>query len=93
MTLPVASFTESNPSTFRIASKEMLLVPAAACFFAQQYKRGEYLLRRSLAVRNRGFLLATLTPVQNYNNVFNMRLNLEGGATARLSFTYVKRSC
>ncbi|MEA3147725.1 MAG: hypothetical protein QOI53_3311 [Verrucomicrobiota bacterium] len=79
MTLPVASFTDWTPRTFRIASREMCLVPAAACFFAQRYKGGEYLLPRSLAMGNRaGLLLATHTRVHICNNVFNSRLNLEG---------------
>ena len=50
MTLPVASFTDWTPRTFRIASGEMRLEPAAACLFAQRYKGGEYLLPRSLAM-------------------------------------------
>ena len=75
MTLPVASFTDWTPRTFRIAYREMCLEPAATCFFAQRYKGGEYLLPRSLAMGNRaGLLLATHTPVQNYDNVFNTRL-------------------
>jgi hypothetical protein len=45
----------------------MRLDPAAACFFAQRYKGGEYLLPRSLAMGNRaGLLLANHTPVQIY---------------------------
>ena len=77
MTLPVASFTDATPRTFRIASRLMRLVPDAACIFAQRYKGGEYLLPRSLAMGNRaGLLLATHTPVQIYNNVFNMRLRI-----------------
>jgi hypothetical protein len=79
MTLPVASFTDATPRTFRIASRLMRLVPDAACIFAQRYKGGEYLLPRSLAMGNRaGLLLATHTPVQIYNNVFNTRLRTRG---------------
>jgi hypothetical protein len=74
MILTAASFTDSSPSNFRMASSVMRLVPVAACFFAQRYKGREYLLR-SLAGRNStGSLLATVCGVWVCNNVFNSRI-------------------